>query len=95
MRQTAHNPERIGICDQRAFPGETPLDVLDGIVGQVGEIADGLMLDLAVFAVGSAQEHGLVGLALVGLRHSLDMNFSWLLFAHSRLVAKTISSAWP
>jgi len=81
--------------DHGAFLRKSPPHVIDGVVGQVGEISDGLVLDLAVLAIGSAQEHGLVGLALVGPSDGFDMYFPWLRLAHSRLVAKTIFCAWP
>ena len=51
-------------CDE-GFALESSADESDDRIGQVGEVAEGLVFDLPVFAEGSAQEVGSVGLALV------------------------------
>ena len=89
MREASDNPEGIGIGNHGAFPGEWAPHIIDGAVGQVGEISDGLVLDLSVLTSGSAQEYGPVDLAVVGPSDDLDMYLSGLRLAHSRLVVKT------
>ena len=74
----SHNPEGIGIGNHGTFTGESAPHIIDGAVGQVGEISDGLVLDLSVLTTGSVQEHGPVDLALVGPRNDLDMYFPGL-----------------
>ena len=53
----------LGIDEGLAF--ESPADEIDDVGGEVGDVAERLMLDLAVVAEGSAQEMGVVGLVLV------------------------------
>ena len=50
--------------DQR-FAFESSADEIDDVVGEMGDIAEGLVLDLAVLAEGSAQQMGVVGLVFI------------------------------
>ncbi len=52
---------------QRGLAAQPPSDHVDEIRRQVGEVAERLVLDLAVFAVGTAEQVGGVDLALVVL----------------------------
>ncbi|MES1264666.1 MAG: hypothetical protein ABUU24_03325, partial [Variovorax sp.] len=49
-------------------------DDLDEFVGQVRQVAQGLVLDLAVLAVAAAQQVGAIDLVLVGARRSDDVS---------------------
>ena len=56
---------------------------LDQVVGQMRKIAEGLVLDGAIFAVTAAQQMGAVDLAFVLARRSNDMSSTGT-FWHSR-----------
>ena len=49
-------------------------DQLDDGVGEMGEVAEGLVLDLAVFAVGTSEQVGAVDAPLVAALRSDDMD---------------------
>ncbi len=64
MRAAAQAGEGVlGIEEGFAFEGSS--DEIDNVCGEVGDVAEGLVLDLAVFSEGSAQEMGVVGLVFV------------------------------
>lgn len=48
-----------GLGLHRGLALQGRLQVLDGMLGQVGDVAQGLVLDLAVLAVGAAYQGGL------------------------------------
>ena len=49
-------------------------DDLDEFIGQVRQVAQGLVLDLAVLAIAATQQVGAVDLVLVGARRSDDVS---------------------
>ena len=49
----------------RQLTAQVLADGVDELRGEVGDVADGLVLDLAALAVGTAEQVGLVELALV------------------------------
>ena len=62
--KAAHAAEALGGMDEvLALQGAA--DEVDGVVGEVGDVAEGLVLDLAVFPVASPEEVGAVDLVLV------------------------------
>ena len=50
-----------GLGIDQGFAFESSADEIDDVVGEVGDVAEGFMLDLAVVAEGSAQQMGVVG----------------------------------
>ena len=50
-----------GLGIDQGFAFESSADKIDDVVGEVGDVAEGFMLDLAVVAEGSAQQMGTVG----------------------------------
>jgi len=60
-------PADLGLAagDHQLLALEDLADRSDRLSGQVGEVADGLTLDLAALAVGAAQQGGLIDLVLV------------------------------
>ena len=50
-----------GLGIDQGFAFESSADKIDDVVGEVGDVAEGFMLDLAVVAEGSAQQMGMVG----------------------------------
>ena len=50
-----------GLGVDQGFAFESSADEIDDVVGEVGDVAEGFMLDLAVLAEGSAQQMGVVG----------------------------------
>ena len=50
-----------GLGIDQGFAFESSADEIDDVVGEVGDVAEGFMLDLAVVAEGSAQQMGMVG----------------------------------
>ena len=61
----AENLEGCGGIDEGA-PGELRLEQVDGLVGEVREVGEGLFLDSALgIALGAAQELGAVELAVL------------------------------
>ena len=49
MRQAALNGHRATIADERLSRGQPIFDDGEQIVRQIGDVGDGLMLDLAIF----------------------------------------------
>ena len=67
VRAAAQAGEGVfGIEECLAFEGSA--DEIDDVCGEVGDVAEGLVLDLAVLTEGSAQKMGVVGLVLVAAR---------------------------
>jgi len=66
LERASHRYESLAL--QRA-----PND-LDEFIGQVREVAQGFVLDLAVLAVAAAQQVGAIDLVLVGARRSDDVS---------------------
>ena len=62
--QAADTPEHLLGVDER-LALERATNQLDDGVGQMGDVAEGLVLDLAVLAEGASQEMGSVGLVSV------------------------------
>ena len=50
---------------EEALALQATSDQVDDVIGEVGEVGKGLMLDVPVLAVGASHEVGLVGLPLV------------------------------
>ena len=53
---------------------ESQFDGLDFLGGASGEIGDGAVFDLALFAVGLAEQHAGVGLAFDGYFRPVDIH---------------------
>ena len=64
VRRRALDRQRLVEVDELA-PGQDRADRLDLARLQRGDVAERLVLDLAVLAVGAPQQRGLIGLALV------------------------------
>ena len=77
MREATNDIEVV-VFGGEWFTGEPFSDDLDQIVGQIGEVSDGEMFDLSVFAEGMSQEMGDIGLRLVLFRDGGDMNGSFV-----------------
>ncbi len=56
------------------FAAQGAADHLDERAGQMGEVAEGLVLDLAALAIGLAQQMGLVNAALIPASRGNDMD---------------------
>ena len=54
-----------GLGIDQGFAFESSADEIDDVDGEVGDVAEGFMLDLAVLAEGSAQQMGVVGGVIV------------------------------
>ena len=67
VREAAQATEGSFGVDQR-FAFESSADEIDDVVWEMGDVAEGLVLDLAVLAEGSAQQVGMVGLVSVAAR---------------------------
>jgi hypothetical protein len=82
--QAAANLEAAG--REEALAGEAAADQVDDVVREVGEVADGLVLDLAALAEGAAQQVGLVDLALVVPAGGGDVDLA-VAGGHERMIA--------
>ncbi len=58
------DPESLG-GGQEGFTGQGAADEVDQRVGEVGEVAEGFVLDVAADAEGAAEQMGGIGFALV------------------------------
>jgi hypothetical protein len=95
VRARAHDLEGLG-DGHEGLALEGAADDVDEGFGQVGEVAQGLVLDLAVFAVAATQEVGAVDLALVGALRGDDVGGSGAgryigSLRHSGLCVKRVS----
>ena len=64
--QAAHDPE-TAILGRQWVAGKPPADHFDQVVGQIGKIPDGNMLDLSVFPERASKQVGDVHLPVVAL----------------------------
>ena len=87
MRQASVNLHRASFTDERLPRGKSILDDGEQIVRQVGDVGNGLMLDLSVLPKGSAEVRRNVNLAFVGLFDFCDMHRSFVWVAHGGFVA--------
>ena len=65
-----------GLCVHEGLALKSSANDVDDALGQVREVAQGLVLDLAVFAVGTAKQVGAVDLVLVLARRRDDVGSS-------------------
>jgi hypothetical protein len=73
-------------CDDMGLAAQRLADELDRLHGQVGEVGERLVLDLAVLAIGVAQKMGLVDLVLVLTTCSRHMHRTSL-SGHKHIIA--------
>ena len=74
MRQRAIDEEGWGGGDE-ALAGERAADDIDERVGEVGEVAEGFVFDLATEAEGAAEQVGGAGFAFIAASSFGYMNF--------------------
>ena len=55
VREGADDAKRI-VCGKERCSPEGAADQLDDVIGEVGDVAEGLVLDFSAFAEGAAQE---------------------------------------
>ena len=93
MRQAALNGHRATIADERLSRGQPILDDGEQIVRQIGDVGDGLMLDLAIFTKRPAEVRRNVNLAFVRFFDFRHMHAAFVWLAHGGFVAagKTMS----
>jgi len=77
MREATNDLEVI-VFGGQWFTGEPSSDDLDQIVGQIGEISNGEMFDLSIFAVSVSEEMRDIGFSFVLSLDSRDVNGSFL-----------------
>ena len=65
MRQGAKDLPRLAVEGRGQIAAQAATNDLDEVVREVGNVAEGLVQDLAIFAKGAAQAVGAVGLAVV------------------------------
>ena len=93
MRQAALNGHRATIADERLSRGQPIFDDGEQIVRQIGDVGDGLMLDLAIFTKRPAEVRRNVNLAFVRFFDFRNMHGAFVWLAHGGFVAagKTMS----
>jgi len=73
VRQVAFDDKGLG-GGQESLPGQGAADEFDQVGRQVGDVAQGFVLNLGADTEGSAQQVGVVELALIGARCGGHMN---------------------
>ena len=66
MRQTADDP-KAAVLGRQGIPGQSAPDDFDQVVGQIGEIPDGNVLDFPVLPERTSKQMGDVGLPILML----------------------------
>ena len=87
MRQAALNGHRATIADERLSRGQPIFDDGEQIVRQIGDVGDGLMLDLAIFTKRPAEVRRNVDLAFVFFFDFRHMHAAFVWRAHDGFVA--------
>ena len=86
MRQAALNGHRATIADERLSRGQPIFDDGEQIVRQIGDVGDGLMLDLAIFTKRPAEVRRNVNLAFVLFSDFRHMHGAFVWLAHRGFV---------
>ena len=86
MRQAAFDGHRAAVADERLSRGQSVLHHGEQIVRQIGDVGDGLVLDLAIFAKRPAEVRRNVDLAFVLFSDFRHMHGAFVWLAHRGFV---------